>query len=77
MLYSKDIEKESLELFIKLIENCEFARFTPASEFKINNDYENAVKVITKMLPDISRSKITAWIKSGDALINEKNLSQR
>ena len=42
LLYSKDIEKESLELFIKLIENCEFARFTPASEFKINNDYENA-----------------------------------
>ncbi|MDB9976819.1 BatD family protein [Flavobacteriaceae bacterium] len=49
LLYSKDIEKESLELFIKLIENCEFARFTPASEFKINNDYENAVKVITKI----------------------------
>jgi len=53
LLYSKDIEKESLELFIKLIENCEFARFTPASEFKINNDYENAVKVITKIDKEI------------------------
>ena len=28
--------------------------------------------VISDMLPDYSRSKITAWIKSGDALINEK-----
>ena len=53
LLYSKDIEKESLELFIKLIENCEFARFTTASEFKINNDYENAVKVITKIDKEI------------------------
>tara|TARA_B110001450_G_scaffold82975_1_gene78917 strand:- start:706 stop:2481 length:1776 start_codon:yes stop_codon:yes gene_type:complete len=53
LLYSKHVEKESLELFIKLIENCEFARFTPASEFKINNDYENAVKVITKIDKEI------------------------
>ncbi len=53
LLYSKDIEKESLELFIKLIENCEFARFTPASDVEINNDYENAVKVITKMDKEI------------------------
>ena len=53
LLYSKDIEKESLELFIKLIENCEFARFTPASDVKINNDYENAVKVITKIDKEI------------------------
>ena len=53
LLYSKDIEKESLELFIKLIENCEFARFTPASDVKINNDYDNAVKVITKIDKEI------------------------
>ena len=28
--------------------------------------------VLSEMLPDYSRSKITGWIKSGDALINEK-----
>ncbi len=28
--------------------------------------------ILTEMLPDFSRSKITSWIKSGDALINEK-----
>jgi 23S rRNA pseudouridine1911/1915/1917 synthase len=27
---------------------------------------------LAEMLPDYSRSKITAWIKSGDALINNK-----
>jgi 23S rRNA pseudouridine1911/1915/1917 synthase len=27
---------------------------------------------LAEMLPDYSRSKITAWIKSGDALINGK-----
>ena len=53
LLYSKNIEKEPLELFIKLIENCEFARFTPASDVKIKNDYENSVKVITKIDKEI------------------------
>ena len=27
---------------------------------------------LSEMLPDYSRSKITSWIKSGDALINQK-----
>tara|TARA_B110000091_G_scaffold188822_1_gene210867 strand:+ start:205 stop:1980 length:1776 start_codon:yes stop_codon:yes gene_type:complete len=49
LLFTKNIDKESIEFFIKLIENCEFARFTPASNVTINNDYENAVKVITEI----------------------------
>ena len=32
---------------------------------------------LAKMLPDFSRSKITAWIKSGDALINGKNFKPK
>ena len=32
---------------------------------------------LAEMLPDYSRSKITAWIKSGDALINEKNFKPK
>ena len=32
---------------------------------------------LSEMLPDYSRSKITAWIKSGDALINEKNFKPK
>lgn len=49
LLFTKNIDKESIEFFIKLIENCEFARFTPASNVAINNDYENAVKVIIEI----------------------------
>ena len=32
---------------------------------------------ISEMLPDYSRSKITAWIKSGDALINDKSFKPK
>jgi len=32
---------------------------------------------IAKMLPDYSRSKITAWVKSGSALINDKTFKPK
>ena len=32
---------------------------------------------LSDMLPDYSRSKITAWIKSGDALIQQKNFKPK
>jgi len=32
---------------------------------------------ISEMLPDYSRSKITTWIKSGDALINQKTFKPK
>jgi len=32
---------------------------------------------LAEMLPDFSRSKITAWIKSGDALVNGKNFKPK
>ena len=32
---------------------------------------------ISVMLPDLSRSKIAAWIKSGDALINDKTFKPK
>ena len=32
---------------------------------------------ISEMLPDYSRSKITSWIKSGDALINQKTFKPK
>ena len=33
--------------------------------------------IISEMLPDYSRSKISAWIKSGDALINDKTFKPK
>ena len=32
---------------------------------------------LSEMMPDYSRSKITAWIKSGDALINQKSFKPK
>ena len=43
--------------FIILIENCEYARFTPASNVKVKNDYENAVKVISEIDKQIQKWK--------------------
>ena len=58
---------------------------------KINNTLMNTITIIipermageridsalSKMLPDYSRSKITLWIKSGDALINNKTFKPK
>ena len=49
LMNEKNIQNESIKSFIKLIENCEYARYTPASNVAINNDYENAVKVISEI----------------------------
>ena len=49
LLLNKNIQNESVDLFIILIENCEFARYTPTSNVGINNDYENAIKVIAEI----------------------------
>ena len=49
LLLTKNIQNESVDLFIILIKNCEYARYTPASNVGINNDYENAVKVIAEI----------------------------
>ena len=32
---------------------------------------------LSQMIPDYSRSKITAWIKSGEALINNKTFKPK
>ena len=32
---------------------------------------------LAEMLPDYSRSKITLWIKAGDALINDKTFKPK
>lgn len=49
LLLNKNIQNESVDLFIMLIENCEYARYTPASNVGMNNDYENAVNVIAEI----------------------------
>ena len=38
---------------------------------------ERLDSALSEMLPDYSRSKISVWIKAGDALINEKNFKPK
>ena len=49
LLSERNINNKTLSSFLKLIENCELARYTPASEVAVNNDYENAVNVISEI----------------------------
>ena len=49
LLLNKNVHNKSIDLFIMLIENCEYARYAPASEVGISNDYENAVNVIAEI----------------------------
>lgn len=49
LMSEKNIQNESINSFIKLIENCEYARYTPSTNVAISNDYENAVKVISEI----------------------------
>ena len=49
LLKNRNVDDDTQKLFIRLIENCEYARYTPASNVAINKDYENAVKVISEL----------------------------
>ena len=39
----------TVNLFLSLIENCEYARYTPSSDVAISRDYENAVTVVSEI----------------------------
>jgi len=49
LLKEKNIGKDTIDLFLNLIENCDYARYTPSSDVAINRDYENAVIVISEI----------------------------
>ena len=36
-----------IDLFLKLIENCEYARYTPSSDSAILKDYDSSVQLIS------------------------------
>ena len=49
LLLSKGVAPVTVADFVKLLENCEFARYTPASNVAMNQDYERAVEVISQI----------------------------
>jgi hypothetical protein len=49
LLIKNCLEKETVDLFIKVLTNCEFARYAPSTQIGMQQDYEKAVTAITKM----------------------------
>lgn len=49
LLLSRNARPETIADFIKLTEDCEFARYAPASSTAIQHDYEKAAAVISEL----------------------------
>ena len=49
LLLSRNANPESVQNFINLTENCEFARYAPASSASIQQDFDKAVLIISEL----------------------------
>ncbi|KVV13282.1 BatD family protein [Flavobacterium sp. TAB 87] len=49
LLLSQNAKPESVQNFINLTENCEFARYAPASSATIQDDFDKAVVIISEL----------------------------
>jgi len=49
ILLTRNANPETVSDFINLTENCEFARYAPASSVTIQNDYDKAVEIISAL----------------------------
>ncbi|TDO98432.1 BatD family protein [Flavobacterium sp. 245] len=49
LLLSRKANPESVQSFINLTENCEFARYAPASSASIQQDFDKAVLIISEL----------------------------
>ncbi|PWB25369.1 BatD family protein [Flavobacterium sp. HTF] len=49
LLLSRNANPEAVQSFITLTENCEFARYAPASSASIQQDYNKAVVIISEL----------------------------
>ena len=49
ILKERNAHSDSVAAFISLTENCEFARYAPASNVAIQQDYEKAVAIISEL----------------------------
>ena len=49
ILHEKKVDETTIAEFGKLLENCDFARYTPSTDVMMKQEYENAKKVIAKI----------------------------
>ncbi|MEM6685082.1 MAG: BatD family protein [Bacteroidota bacterium] len=55
LLTERKVQEDTIHDFIALLESCEFARYTPASNVAINKDYEKSVQTISQIDKQINR----------------------
>jgi hypothetical protein len=55
LLTDRSVKEDTVNDFITLLESCEFARYTPASNVTINKDYEKSVQTISQIDKQIQR----------------------
>jgi len=49
ILYNKGVDNLTIEAFLEVLNDCDFARFTPTTNVMMKQEYEKAVNVITKI----------------------------
>ncbi|MEL4456640.1 BatD family protein [Lutimonas vermicola] len=49
ILDKKQVDEKTIEEFGKVLENCDYARYTPSTDVMMKLEYENAKKVIAKI----------------------------
>lgn len=54
ILTDKGASTTTVDAFIKLVENCEFARYAPSSEAAIQSDYDSAASIIEQLEKQLS-----------------------
>jgi len=49
MLHEKQANENDVEQFMQLMNDCEFARYTPSSDVSMQKDYDKAVEIISEL----------------------------
>ena len=49
MLGGKSLNQSEIKSFIDLLENCEIARYAPTTDAKMQQDFDQALKVISNI----------------------------
>lgn len=49
ILENRDVEKQTIQKFIKVLDDCDFARYTPTSNLQMKKEYNKAVEIITEL----------------------------
>jgi hypothetical protein len=49
LLQQKNANESSITQFMALTNDCEFARYAPATDVAMNNDFDRAIEIITDL----------------------------